>query len=201
MTPSTQPDTAWPWLALGGIALAVGAVIVSGWWGSDPAGPVAPAAAQAASASQSKGPVARDATTPAPPALSVMALQASRYQLQGVVAGAVAQAEEGVALMSVDGAAARAYRVGEAVGAELVLLGVSPGGAILGSTSGTPLLVLEISAGTPSPVQAPNNAASANAADPGVALPAADLDSASMVAAQARTNQQAGGRRPRLKHP
>jgi hypothetical protein len=74
----------------------------------------------------------------------------SRYELQGVMGGAGPDAS-GLALIAVDGAPARTVRVGELVGDGLVLLGMSPGGALLGLPGGPPLLVLEV--GIPSAAQ------------------------------------------------
>jgi hypothetical protein len=74
----------------------------------------------------------------------------SHYELQGVMGGAGPDAS-GLALIAVDGAPARTVRVGEVVGDGLVLLGMSPRGALLGLPGGPPLLVLEV--GVPSATQ------------------------------------------------
>jgi hypothetical protein len=71
----------------------------------------------------------------------------ARYRLEGVESGAAAEGA-GLARIAVDGAAARDFRVADSVASGLVLLGVSPGGAILGPPGGPPMVVLEAVAGT-----------------------------------------------------
>jgi hypothetical protein len=82
----------------------------------------------------------------APTAANALVLR-SRYELQGVVGGAGADAS-GLALIAVDGSPARTVHVGEAVGDGLVLLGLGAGNARLGLPGGPPVLVLEV--GVPS---------------------------------------------------
>lgn len=87
---------------------------------------------------------AEEATAVTPsPLTSPAAL--SRFRLHGVIPGP----SEGhdVALIAVDGSDAVPMRVGEPVDGGFVLLGVSPGGAILGPPGGPPVLVLEVVAG------------------------------------------------------
>jgi general secretion pathway protein C len=78
----------------------------------------------------------------------------SRYQLSGVLAAATAGGP-GIALIAVDGGAARAVRVGAPVDGDLVLKGVSQGGATLGPANGPATLMLEVNYGAapPSPIQ------------------------------------------------
>jgi hypothetical protein len=67
----------------------------------------------------------------------------SRYQLSGVLAAARADGP-GIALISIDGGSAQAFRVGAAVDGDLVLKGVSPSGATLGTARGPATLRLEV---------------------------------------------------------
>jgi hypothetical protein len=70
----------------------------------------------------------------------------SRYQLSGVLAAARADGP-GIALISIDGGSAQAFRVGAAVDGDLVLKGVSPSGATLGTASGPATVRLEVTYG------------------------------------------------------
>jgi general secretion pathway protein C len=146
---------------------------------------------------------------PAAPAtvLSASAADRSRYQLEGVMADTAAEGA-GLALIAVDGALARPFGVGEAVIADLVLLGVSPGGAILGRPNGTPILVLDVAAragvlaatagaspsGKPLPSASP-------AADGPLTMPVSDLGPVRPEVAQPSAGRQASGRHPRLQRP
>ena len=76
------------------------------------------------------------------PAVEAPAMQ-SRFQLSGVVAAAGSNGD-GVALIAIDGAAARNFRVGAAVTSELVLQSVGPGSATLGLVDGPPGIVLQM---------------------------------------------------------
>jgi general secretion pathway protein C len=86
---------------------------------------------------------------PAQRGLPASALLSTRYQLQGVAAGSTVDGAGGIALIAIDGAAARAFRVGDAVGSDLVLRGVGPAGAILGPRDGPPMVVLDVTPGAP----------------------------------------------------
>jgi hypothetical protein len=110
----------------------------------------------------------------APTAANALVLR-SRYELQGVMGGAGADAS-GLALIAVDGSLARTVHVGEAVGDGLVLLGLGAGNARLGLPGGPPVLVLEVgvpaaSAGGPQP--AGQNAPAGSAGGPIAGSPAA----------------------------
>lgn len=68
-----------------------------------------------------------------------------RFQLLGVVSPrASAAAREGLALIAVDGKAAKAFRVGSVVDGNTVLLAVRARGASLGPRGGTANVALEI---------------------------------------------------------
>jgi hypothetical protein len=89
-------------------------------------------------------------TGPAVPPLGSLPAAAvvdARYRLEGVESGTAAEGA-GIARIAVDGAAARDFRVAQSVASGLVLLGVSPGGAILGPPGGPPMVVLGAVAGT-----------------------------------------------------
>ena len=110
-----------------------------------------------------------------------------RYQLSGVLASTTAGGP-GIALIAVDGAAARAVRVGAPVDGDLVLKEVSQGGAALGPPNGPATVMLEViyGANPTSPVQLASSSR-APAAFGAQASPSVDADPASrpaVVAAQ-----------------
>ena len=112
----------------------------------------------------------------ASPAANALVLR-SRYELQGVMGVAGADAS-GLALISVNGSPARTVRVGEAVGDGLVLLGLGAGNARLGFPGGPPVLVLEVgvpSATTGVPQLAGQNMPAGSNGGPMVASPAAPV--------------------------
>ena len=111
----------------------------------------------------------------------------SHYQLQGVVAGTAADGD-GIALIAIDSGAARAFRVGAAVEGDIVLLGVSPAGAILGPPNGPPAVVLEVVSGAPAAGQTPlpsqgNLSAITGAEPPALGLVAPPTQSVALAAA------------------
>ena len=136
------------WLAFTVWALVAGSAV---FWGmklfvkAPPAPPrtqvVAPAAALRGDLTRLFGPdapvQAADAAPEAP--------ASSRFQLVGVVAPRSPQVHgEGLALIAVDGRAARAYRVGAVVDGDNVLQSVRARGASLGPRGGEAVLALEI---------------------------------------------------------
>jgi hypothetical protein len=177
-----------------GISAASAFAYLTGGWQSEPtAASVDPTAAI--------GPVAGPEDAGPANRLSATAVLSARYQLQGVVAETSAGSTGGVALIAVDGAVARALRVGDAVGSELVLLAVSPAGAILGTPHGTPMMVLDVTPGASNSTARPEDAQATSAART-VALPAADLAmEMHPPAVRPTTGQQQPGRRLRLHHP
>jgi general secretion pathway protein C len=84
-----------------------------------------------------------------------------RFKLAGVMAaGASANGHEGVALIAVDGQPARAFRIGETVERDIVVLEVSARGAVLGPRGGGPAVSLEVAlAPAPTASMAPAPAA------------------------------------------
>jgi hypothetical protein len=128
----------------GGLVLIVGAfyALGDGWtpWADGPSR--AAAIADPATRSIGNSAAADDPASSSPGRTTTLVVH-SHYELQGVVAGATPDAP-GLALIAVDGAAARTVRVGEALGDGLALLGVSPGGALLGPPGGPAVMVLEV---------------------------------------------------------
>jgi len=101
-----------------------------------PAGPRAVAVDPAAMARLLGG-------VPAAPGATVAAPVASRFQLVGVAAGA--RSGGGAAVISVDGAPARPYRVGTTIEPGLVLQSVHGRRAVLAAqTDGAPVATLEL---------------------------------------------------------
>ena len=74
----------------------------------------------------------------------------SRFQLSGV-ATAPATDSGAIALIAIDGRAARLFRVGETVDGDMVLRSVSPEGATLGPANGPATVMLEVATGAPAP--------------------------------------------------
>jgi hypothetical protein len=143
--------------SLAGIAVASAWLCGTlGWWATPTDGPASTIAGIDLSAGGAGPNDSSEAAAPSLPGLPTAAVVNARYQLEGVVAGPDAEGA-GVALIAIDGGAPRALRVGEAVGGDFVLLGVSPGGAILGPPGGPPMVVLEVvtAAGASGPTQYP----------------------------------------------
>lgn len=86
---------------------------------------------------------AQAAAQPATGSAQASAAQ-GRFRLVGVVAAAGAGAAPGLALLSIDGKAARSFRVGAPVDGDWVLQGVDAGSARLGPERGTTALTLEL---------------------------------------------------------
>jgi general secretion pathway protein C len=92
------------------------------------------------------------ADAPPPVAAAAAPVVNNRFQLVGVLSPrGVLGAKEGVALIAVDGAAAKAFRVGASVMGETVLQSVRSRGATLGPRGGAATAALEL---TPPPVAA-----------------------------------------------
>jgi hypothetical protein len=213
MTISRVPMTL-PVLVAGVMLACAGAYLASAWRfepTGDPRDP--PLAAAPVDSPEGASPAAR---------LPASAVLGSRYQLQGVVAESAAEGAGGVALIAVDGAVARALRVGDAVSSDFVLLAVSPAGAILGAPHGPPMVVLEVTPGAsvakpppegiatvaaavaPMPAAAPASSdlqMAAPSTEPTVALPAIDLAiDTPPRAATPQMGRPQPGRRLRLHH-
>lgn len=117
-----------------------------------------------------------------PSAVTRQPASVSRYQLSGVLASTTAGGP-GIAVIAVDGAAARLVRVGAPVDGDLVLKDVSQGGAALGPANGpaTAMLGVNYGANPTSPVQLAS--ASRTPASFGAqASPSVDVDLASQPA-------------------
>ena len=149
-----SPSTVW---AAAGAAL----VMVCVWfWDVDSPSPPPEVAASESARANPEPILASPALAPGPPAsvppsaVTRLPAAVSRYQLSGVLASTTAGGP-GIALIAVDGAAARAVRVGAPVDGDLVLKDVSQGGAALGPANGpaTVLLELKYGANPTSPVQ------------------------------------------------
>lgn len=69
---------------------------------------------------------------------------AGRIQLQGAFASGDASGTGGIALLSVDGRPARAFRTGQQVDADMVLQSVDAGGARIGLRGGPAVLTLPL---------------------------------------------------------
>jgi general secretion pathway protein C len=147
----TSPSTVW--------AAALVIVCIWFWYVDSPSPPPEVAASEPtradpepilASAAPAPGP---HASVP-PGAETRQPAAVSRYQLSGVLASTAAGGP-GIALIAVDGAAARAVRVGAPVDGDLVLKDVSQGGAALGPANGPATVMLEVNYGAnqTSPVQ------------------------------------------------
>lgn len=117
-----------------------------------------------------------------PSAVTRLPAAVSRYQLTGVLASITAGGP-GIALIAVDGAAARPVRVGAPVDGDLVLKNVSQGGAALGPANGPATVELEVNyaANPTSPVQLAS-AWRTPASFGAQALPSVDADTASQPA-------------------
>jgi general secretion pathway protein C len=158
-----------------------------GWWATAADEPAATIAVVDPGAGDASRKASSGETTLPVPSVPTAKVAGSRYELQGVVAGAAADGA-GVALIAVDGGAARAYRVGAAVDSDFVLLGVSPGGAILGPPNGPSVVVLEVvigataSGATPRPGLA-NPSVMAAAVPPASGMAAPPTQSAALAAA------------------
>lgn len=78
------------------------------------------------------------------PQSALLASQASRFVLDGVIYSQQAAAA-GLALIAIDGSAARPFRIGESVDGKLVLQSVSEGSAALGVPGGPVSITLNVS--------------------------------------------------------
>ncbi|MEY4752416.1 MAG: hypothetical protein RJA44_91, partial [Pseudomonadota bacterium] len=134
------------YLVTAGVWAAAAAMAV--FWGLRlfvPAAPVPPQALAVAAEQSLRGDPARLFGAAAPVSGAVTATEpalASRFRLLGVVAPAVEQPGVGVALLSIDGKPARAYRVGATLDGQLVLQSVQKRSVRIGaadSDSGTQL--------------------------------------------------------------
>jgi hypothetical protein len=132
----------------------------TGWWSTPSDKPAGAVSANGVTASPAMPVVARDGVGQPLRTLPGSAVPGSRYQLQGVMAGTGVGGNGGLALIAVDVAPARSFRVGDAVDGELVLLGVSASTASLGLRHGPPEIVLEVTSGN-STTGSPQNAGSA----------------------------------------
>ena len=84
---------------------------------------------------------------PSPTAATVPVAESSRFKLIGVVAPRSAwAANQGIALIAVDGRPARAYKVGAALDVGQVLLEVRPRGASIGAPGGAAAVALDLPA-------------------------------------------------------
>lgn len=197
MTPAwrrpAMTPAAFGWL-LAGIGLVVVAIVSLGGFEKGRHASEANAASAPAARATAQALAVDGRPSPTPP-LPASAVTASRYRLQGIVAAAAPDAADGVALIALDDAPARGYRTGDAVGGDLILLGISPGGAILGARNGAPALVLTVSASVLASDHRPVGAATGGS----VALPDADLSPSDSVASS--TARPGLGRRLRLRHP
>lgn len=111
-----------------------------------------------------------DAAPPSPEAVAQTPAE-SRFQLIGVVAAQPrAAAREGVALIAVDGRAAKAFRVGAVVEGQTILTAVAARGATLGTRDGASPLNLVLSPLAP---PATGTLPGVDGADPGFQPPPA----------------------------
>lgn len=78
--------------------------------------------------------LAAQAVAPEESSVSQSAI-AQRIQLMGVMAGTPNHADAGIALLVVDGKPAKAYRVGQSIDGELLVLSISRQGVNIGSSS------------------------------------------------------------------
>lgn len=116
---------------------------------------------------------------PAPPPVAVAAapvlpVEASRFQLLGVVAARQAERSQGLALIAVDGKMPRAYRVGSVVDGALVLQAVQSRAVQLGPRGGAAAISLELPALPPPTTGVPgalNGAVPAGGFPVGAAVP------------------------------
>jgi general secretion pathway protein C len=149
-----SPSTVW---AAAGAALVI--VCVRFWYVDSPRPPPEVAASDPTRANPdpilaSPAPAPSAGASVPPSAVTRQPAAVSRYQLSGVLASTTAGGP-GVALIAVDGGAARAVRVGAPVDGDLVLKDVSQGGAALGPANGPATVMLEVNYGAhpTSPVQ------------------------------------------------
>lgn len=135
------------------LAFAIWAVVAATavFWGSRLFVAAPPSPAHARAADDGRPPPAdvsrvlgREAVVAAPSAPVVAA--DSRFKLVGVAAPRAAGSATGVALIAIDGKPARAFRVGTAIDAGLVLQSVQPRAAMLGPRGEAPQLRLELPA-------------------------------------------------------
>jgi hypothetical protein len=188
---------------VGMAGLAGMAMALAGLFGGDPVRtastdgpPIIPAELNAGTVAAGPG-ASFTAASQALPALHAPATVNSRFQLQGVVVQTAAEAAA-VALIAIDGGAARAFHVGDAVGGGLVLQSVNAGAAVLGSADGLPMISLQ-------PGLRPGGSGPAGNPDPGSAstasTPAANLPEAETPPARLQPGTQRSGRLSRLQSP
>lgn len=118
--------------------------------------------------------------------------EASRFQLVGVVAPRGGSVSQGVALISVDGQAAKAYRVGAAVEGDTVLHSVKQRSALLGPRGQAANVTLEI----PPPEPAATGSLPAAVSGAGVAAPPPPLPRPQLPAGVPGAGQPAAIIRP-----
>jgi general secretion pathway protein C len=167
-----------------------GAYLTAGWWSAPTDVPANPGATARLSARPEVPARVSDALAQPLPSLPATAVPSSRYQLNGVMAGTAVGSNSSVALIAVDGGAARAFRVGDAVDGELLLLGVSTGSASLGPPHGSPTVWLQVTSGASSSDVLQSRGV-ANSTTGAVGTP---------PAAQVASSQLHPGRRVRLQH-
>lgn len=141
------------WWAFGAWALVAASLL---YWGLRLFAPATPAPAHTQVASASGGPrgdltrlLGVDAAPPAAEEEEAPPPEASRFQLVGVVAPRGGSVSQGVALISVDGQAPKAYRVGTPIDGDTVLHSVKQRSAMLGPRGAAASMTLEIPAPEP----------------------------------------------------
>jgi hypothetical protein len=176
-------------------ALCAGLIATCAWW-AVPTDHSADAAGGLDFGAGASGPA-----QPPPRSLPAAAVVNARYRLEAVEPDAAGESD-GLARIAVDGGAARDFHVAESVASGLVLLGVSPGGAILGPPGGPPMVVLEAVAGATAtrPAQDAGQRQSSTVASGLQPVPAADLLPDALAAALPNSGRPAPGRRERLQH-
>lgn len=171
------------WLGVGASALAW----LMPWWGA-PAQPTVPPTV--AMPSTPSAPPADWSTLWSRPAASAgpaaATAEAARVRLVGV-AGPVRASSQGVALLSVDGQTPRAYRPGDRIDEQRVVLEVTAHTVKIGQPGGTTSLTLEAPKLPPPATGRPADAPTAGAAAPkaSAVLPAASTGPAAAAAAAA----------------
>ena len=143
--------------------------------------PAPPQAVLATSASGARGDLTRlFGADAAPPAAEPQPAADARFQLLGVLSPrSAAAAQEGLALIAVDGKPAKAFRVGAQVEGDTVLQAVRARGATLGPRGGPAGVALEIAPPAPAATgtlpDAAGRAAAAGTAPPASPAPGGPL--------------------------
>lgn len=127
------------WLAVGGSAVAWAVPWIGRGQAVTPV-PEASATAHESDAEADWGPLLMGHSDVAPAALP--GLQASRFQLVGV-AGPLRASQQGVALLSIDGKPARAFRPGQAIDESLAVLEITANVVKIGLRGQAPAIVLQ----------------------------------------------------------